>query len=72
MHSTCLTIIHDPGMTPGQELNRGPLKLVDECSITELTLLFRCLQWSSTGNIIFPDGSVTLCGGLVTTLKCEF
>ena len=25
MHETCLIIIHDPGMRPGPELNRGPL-----------------------------------------------
>ena len=39
MHATCLTIIHDPGMRPGQESNRGPLDLADEYSTTELTLL---------------------------------
>ena len=25
MHETCLIIIHDPGMRPGPESNRGPL-----------------------------------------------
>ena len=25
MHATCLIIIHDPGMRPGLESNRGPL-----------------------------------------------
>ena len=25
MHFTCLIIIHDPGMRPDQESNRGPL-----------------------------------------------
>ena len=34
----CLIIVHDPGMRPGPELNRGTLGLVDECSTTELTL----------------------------------
>ena len=24
MHETCLIIIHDPGMRPGPESNRGP------------------------------------------------
>ena len=39
MHETCFIIIHDPGMRPGPESNRGPLDFEDECSTSKLTLL---------------------------------
>ena len=56
MHETCLIIIHDPGMRPGLESNRGPL---DECSTTELTLhlIFQISLHASS----FRHNAVNLC-----------
>ena len=40
MHETCLIITHDPGKRPVTGIEPGTFGLVDECSTTELTLLY--------------------------------